>query len=856
MQFPWQLIRPSERQLTLTLSVLHFFLIALFTFSKIARDALFLEELPASYLPYMYMALAVLSVGAVAMLARFKKASASRILFIYNLVVAASLIAFIPWFLASPQTAAIGFYIWCGIFGVGLVTEFWLVANETIDTRAARRLLGVIGASGIAGGVVAGFAATAVGVTLGPLALLFISAVLGVAVAFVANRTGSVVVDTEVQKSVEPAHKPTAVTPLKSGYVRLLVLLFFFSGITLAVVDYAFKIFLQNELTEGGKITSALGIFYSVQNLIALVAQLGLAGVLLTRFGGRPISNALPVGILAAISLTLIAPVGVASLVFVSAPLYAAIMRVSLTRSAWQFLYFPLPGTVRRKVKRFIDIVVNRGADAVAGATLLALTFLAGGEFMDVIWLAGVLCALWVAVELKMNRAYPNEVKRALERQDTEISRPQIKLSDLSGPEDLRILLSSGDSSDVLYGIDMIELLNPEMLREVKDELLNHPVIEVRARILASLHGLGEDIAGFADTVHSSDLGITDDVNVEAGVLDNPAERVIQAASSISDDESAALLAQLIDDPNRDVRRVAYRLAAANGSETLLSELIRRLATRQEPGVIRGALTERLSQDPDPIIAAFDNPRLSVSERCALITVLQTSDHPTVIRALYRASQSNAHRQVASAALSALKSIRQTEPTVTIPEEDVVGDLKEDISRFGMRLVQLAALAEATDPELKALVVKALSERSWQSLERAFTRMSLVYDIERAELAFRSVRGSDKHVASQAIEYLDTHLPRQLKDLIIPILDAPSEEERAKKFANLSGSKMSTPTAVAEGLLISRDPILRACALYVIGRLNRADYLGKVRDAGNDPDPIVRDTAIWALRRLTAGAKP
>ncbi len=856
MQLPWSLVRPSERKLTLTLSVLHFFLIALFTFSKIARDALFLEELPASYLPYMYMALAVLSVGTVAMLARFKKASASRILYVYNLVVAASLIAFIPWFLASPQTAAIAFYIWCGIFGVGLVTEFWLLANEAIDTRAARRLLGVIGASGIAGGLVAGFAATAVGVTLGPLVLLFMSAVLAVAVAFVANRTGSVVVDTEVQESVELAHKPTAVTPLKSGYVRLLVLLFFFSGITLAVVDYAFKIFLQNELTEGGKITSALGIFYSVQNLIALVAQLGLAGVLLTRFGGRPISNALPVGILAAISLTLIAPVGVASLVFVSAPLYAAIMRVSLTRSAWQFLYFPLPGTVRRKVKRFIDIVVNRGADAVAGATLLALTFLAGGEFMDVIWLAGVLCALWVAVELKMNRAYPNEVKRALERQDTEISRPQIKLSDLSGPEDLRILLRSGDSSDVLYGIDMIELLQPDMLREVKDKLLNHPVIEVRARILASLHGLGDDIAGFADTVHSSDLEITDDINVEAGVLDNPAERVIQAVSSNSGNESTALLAQLIDDPNRDVRRVAYRLAAASGSATLLSELIRRLASRQDPGVIRGALTDRLSQDPDPIIAAFDNPQLSVSERCSLIAVLRTSDHPIVIRALYRASQSNAHRQVASAALSALKSIRQTKPTVTIPEEDVVGDLKEDISRFGMRLVQLVALAEAPDPELKALVEKALRERSWQSLERAFTRMSLVYDIERAELAFRSVRGSDKHVASQAIEYLDTHLPRQLKDLIIPILDTPSEEERAKKFANLSGSKVSTPTAAAEELLISRDPILRACALYVIGRLNRADYLGKVRDAGNDPDPIVRDTAIWALRRLTAGAKP
>ena len=71
MQLPWSLVRPEERRLTLTLSVLHFVLIALFTFSKIARDAIFLDKLPASYLPYMYIALAVISAGAIALISRF-----------------------------------------------------------------------------------------------------------------------------------------------------------------------------------------------------------------------------------------------------------------------------------------------------------------------------------------------------------------------------------------------------------------------------------------------------------------------------------------------------------------------------------------------------------------------------------------------------------------------------------------------------------------------------------------------------------------------------------------------------------------------------------------------------------------
>ena len=856
MQLPWSMVRPQERQLTLTLSILHFVLIALFTFSKIARDAIFLDKLPASYLPYMYIALAVISAGAIALISRFKGASTSRVLMIYALVVAISFIGFTIWYLTSPETVAITLYLWTGIFGLGLVTEFWLLANEVIDTRAARRLFAVIGASGIAGGLAAGFAATAVGVTLGPFSLLIAVSALGLIAAFIARRTEHLESGETAIAGSEARVEAATSKPWESRYVRLLAGLFLLSGITLAVVDFAFKVLLQEELTDGGAITSALGIFYSIQNLVALIAQLGLAGVLLSRFGGRPIANALPIGILVGAVITLGVPAAFGLLIFVAVPLYSTIMRVSLTRSAWQFLFFPLPDDIRRKAKRTIDVVVNRTADAIAGALLLLFALITGGGFTNLLWLIVLVCAMWVGLELMMNRAYPGEVRRALERQAGGAPDSELKLSDLARPDELNQLLRSGSVADVLYVIDVLEILDPDFLNGVRDELLAHPSPEIRARMLAGLFNLGEDITAITDQVSNVEPEIIDDVSVETAHADNPPERVIEAAAAGNGAESIAVLTELIDDLNRDVRRVAYASAARSGNAVLVREMIRRLAARRDVHFIRSVLKNRLLEVPEQITVVLEDTTLTVSERSALITVLQSSDHPAAVDALCRLSGSDQHRRVASAALSALLSIHRAHPSVSIPGDTIAGDLDADISRYGIRLMQIIALGEGGNPELKTLVETALRERSWQSLERAFTRMSLVYGIERAELAFRSVKGGDKHLASQAIEYLDTHLPRQLKDLIIPMLDASTEEERARKFSHLKGLQIPESSALAGELLSSRDPMLRACALFVIGQLNWTDYHSKVRDAGNDPDPVVRDTAVWAHRRLNERAIP
>ena len=49
-----------------------------------------------------------------------------------------------------------GLYFWAGVFGLVLVAEFWLLANDLFAAREAKRLFPIIGGGAILGGLVGG----------------------------------------------------------------------------------------------------------------------------------------------------------------------------------------------------------------------------------------------------------------------------------------------------------------------------------------------------------------------------------------------------------------------------------------------------------------------------------------------------------------------------------------------------------------------------------------------------------------------------------------------------------------------------------------------------------------------------
>ncbi|MCI0400713.1 MAG: hypothetical protein L0Z68_05365, partial [Gammaproteobacteria bacterium] len=157
-------VEREEAALVGSLSLLHFLIILAFTLARIARDGLFLSQLPAQYLPYVSLGLAVWMALAAHLFGRFTAGvAAHRTLSRATIGTGLSLVLFSVWLHFGSSAAAIAFYLWTGAYGLLLTSQFWILANERVNPRQARRLFGLIGAGGILGGIVGGTVASLVG---------------------------------------------------------------------------------------------------------------------------------------------------------------------------------------------------------------------------------------------------------------------------------------------------------------------------------------------------------------------------------------------------------------------------------------------------------------------------------------------------------------------------------------------------------------------------------------------------------------------------------------------------------------------------------------------------------------------
>ena len=147
-------IRPGEGARTALMFFTILLLIASYTTTKAVRDAVFLSKFGLTELSYMYIGIAV--VAGVAVTA-YKRATAGFgrdvVAMVTNGFVALTLVAMAIGLQLHVKWISWGLYFWSGVFGLVLVAEFWLLANDLFDAREAKRLFPIIGAGAILGGL-------------------------------------------------------------------------------------------------------------------------------------------------------------------------------------------------------------------------------------------------------------------------------------------------------------------------------------------------------------------------------------------------------------------------------------------------------------------------------------------------------------------------------------------------------------------------------------------------------------------------------------------------------------------------------------------------------------------------------
>ncbi len=459
-------VRAGEAQPATRAFITLFGMIAGHTVLETARDALFLETLPAERLALVYLALAVIGLVVRAYNLRFIRRVGRRNAVVFTLVVAAfgtTLLHFQP----ITPTSVFAIYLWSGLLATVMVVQFWLLVGQLFTVAQGKRLFGPIAAGGVLGATVGGVTGAAVLHTLealgtgrataddpaGARVLLLVAAIF-----FLATAVALTTIETEEDDvlpdsgTADPQRPSGALEAGERSYVWRIGLLIALSTATVLTTDYLFKLTAKATI-PAAELGQFFAGFYAVLNGIALVVQLLVARHLLQRLGVAAALALLPL-LLVGGGLTVVL-VGGGIVAVLATKGFDGALRHSVNRVSTELLYLPLSTELRNRSKSLLESVVLRTTQAV---TATALMVLAAVELQSPRVIAGIVVALaagWLAVAVLLRRPYLDRFRHRLGAGRLD---PTVRLDELDMGSLRSVLsaLSSTEEARVVAAMDVL----------------------------------------------------------------------------------------------------------------------------------------------------------------------------------------------------------------------------------------------------------------------------------------------------------------------------------------------------------------------------------------------------------------
>jgi len=407
-------IRPGEGyRVGATFSLL-FLLIAANILIKILRDSLFLIHHSVSELPYLYLVVALLAGVIITTYTRYTvKLSVTRLILVTNAIILSNIAFF--WFLIAffnPGWSHYAFYIWSAMAVAIAVAQLWTLANQIFTPDEGKRLFGFLTAGGTLGGAAAGFGAKwALALFSDPNDLLWFVAALFFAasavVLWVDRRLKEKYPEEELALSVKTENTSAgSIGTVLDGsrYLRTIAVLILLSVIVSTLIDFQFKTAAKEAYPSREALTAFFSSYYGWLSVATFFAQVALTRIALNTFGLIPSLCLIP-GVLLIGSLGIMAwPRLLAAAVTRMAD---AALRSSVHRSSMEILYMPLSATVKKTVKTFLEVVIERTGDATAGFILLFYSLVFTDHYISYVhFICVALIFVWFLAITRLRKGY------------------------------------------------------------------------------------------------------------------------------------------------------------------------------------------------------------------------------------------------------------------------------------------------------------------------------------------------------------------------------------------------------------------------------------------------------------------
>jgi len=537
------LYRSATGQAVLLFAYL-FLVVTSYVVGKVARDALFLDQFKAVQLPYADIAIAALVGFVVAAYVRIGRlVRLDRLLMLSLAAYSVTSVAF--WYAATHYRFAWLYplvYVWIGIFGVLATAQVWTLANYVFTTREAKSSFSVIGSGAISGWIAGGYISKALAAGFGAESLLLVMAVataisIVIVSAIWSARTehASTGTQSESRGGVGARFREVWSMP----HLRAIAALICLSSFATTIAGWQFKAIAKQSIGATDSLAAFFGEFNFYAGILSLLVQLLLTSRLLKRFGIGPALLVVPVALL----------IGSAGVIVLGTLTAAAalkgfdqVFRYSVDKSSVELLYLPVPAELKIEAKSFIDTVIWRMGDGLAGiAVLLSANYL-GLSARSISWVTLAVVATWVTVALLARRTYVASLRnivqvcREPEPQSATASEAAFAVpAEPSAYYSERQLAEMLETGSVNVQREAIQHIGSGQRRQFALALIERlPNPELGEAAAAALVAIGDDITGIL-CVHAADrneamplrLHVID-VLARIGTLS--AERVLEVA--------------------------------------------------------------------------------------------------------------------------------------------------------------------------------------------------------------------------------------------------------------------------------------------------------------------------------------
>jgi ATP:ADP antiporter, AAA family len=889
-----------------------FLIISAYVTGKVARDALFLARFQAIQLPYADIASAVLVgfvvAGYVYLGRRLSLRTllvGSQVFFAINCAIFWALVRYYHLSWLFPI-----FYVWVGIFGVLAPTQVWTLANYALTTREAKRIFGLVGGGAIAGWIFAGFFSKTVARAFGTEGLLLGMALLllpSSALMLLMWRSGQLQpgnpeeVDARTTGS-ESRHLGQSMRLVASSpYLQAIAAVICISSFVTTLTGWQFKAIAKNILVTKDALAVFFGNFNFYAGVLSLLVQLLVTTRCLRRFGIGKLLFALPLAVFAG-SAGLLALGTLAAAVFLKGN--DQLLRYSVDKSTVELLYLPLPSSARLHAKWFIDTVIWRMGDGLAGITVLIFATFLHLPARQISWIALVLISGWLVAVTVARRQYVVTLEENISRHRVDVEQASALVLDRSTSDLLAAKISASDPKEILYALSLFEMERKRAVHPVVRGLLNHGDKDVRQKALAMLDASGdttvlpevqqllrdpelnvrteamlylahhahvdpltliEEAGDFADfsvrsavVAYLARAGETQNLETARRILEGMVREPglkgectrIEAAKLLGElpDCFDPLLSILVRDASQSVSREAIRSVGRLRKRRMVPDLLDLLANHE----LASEAAKALGQFGDAIVGSLRDhvadSSVTTAARREIPGILVSVGTPAAARVLCE-NLLERDTTLRFRIICALNKLHRLHPEVDSDTQMLETVLAAEILGHYRSYQILAKLDPLRDSQ--AAIAQALSESMHQELERIFRLLGLLYPHLDVHSAYLGLQAKKATVYDNALEFLDNVLKSQLRAMLVPLLDGRvSVTQRAAIADRFLRTKVDNQEQAVEALVGSDDPWLRSCGAYAIGVLGIKSLEGELIRCLNDPDPLLRETARSAKGRL------